>query len=74
MPELVGAIICSTRFLRDEYIKTCLILISGSGGDWVLDDLIIVKPHRRPERPETGGLLPSQHYVFARNRIFINVQ
>ena len=59
MPERVGAIIGPTRFLRRNYIKTCRVSIMGSGDDWVLDDLIIVKPRLPPESPGMAGLFPA---------------
>ena len=58
MPEHVGAFICPTRFLHDNNTKTGLILISGSGENWVLDDIILVKPTTPRENPEKGGLFP----------------
>ena len=61
MPEHVGAINGSTRFLHRNYIKTHRVSILGSGKDWVLDDLTIVKPRRIPYRLAMTGLLPSAH-------------
>lgn len=48
MPEHVGTISGSTRFLRQNHIKTHWILIPGSGLYWVLDDLTLVKTRPVP--------------------------